>query len=123
MAFILKVLKYFCSDMSELTVYHWIKFIVNTKPELEASKEFAEHILRIVSKQFQNNSSKTQQEIVSLLSVKKCIPTIAGLTFPKEAYFTTVNLFDDLPILAFSQLKSVSDFFLSALGVRKVHFS
>ncbi|KAI7866109.1 uncharacterized protein EV154DRAFT_475102 [Mucor mucedo] len=109
---------YFC-DMSELTVYNWVKYIVATKPELETSKEFAEQILRIVSKKFQNFSGKGQQEIVNLLKEKKCIPTIAGMTLPKQAYFTSVNLFDDLPILAFNQPRSVSEYFLTALEVRK----
>lgn len=107
--------------MNELTVFHWVQFISKTRPELETSKEFSERILGIVSRQYQNNSAKIQQEIVTLLIDKKCIPTIAGMSFPKEAYFPSVNLFDDLPILNFSQPKSINEAFLTALGVRKVN--
>lgn len=38
---------------------------------------------------------------------------------PNEAYFPTVNLFDDLPIVAFQNSKSNYDMLLTALGVRK----
>lgn len=106
--------------MNELTVFHWVQFVSKTCPELETSKDFAERILSTVSRQYHNTAAKTQQEIISLLAVKKCIPTISGMHFPKEAYFPSVNLFDDLPILDFTQPKSINEAFLAALGVRKV---
>lgn len=105
-------------NMNELTVSHWLQYISNTKPELETSKEFSERILSIVSKQYAHISSKSQNDIVTLLKTKKCIPTKFGMKLPEEAYFPSVNLFDDLPIFDFS--KNINEAFLAALGVRKV---
>lgn len=39
---------------------------------------------------------------------------------PGDAYFPSVNLFDDLPVIAFSHARVINDAFLSALGIRKV---
>jgi hypothetical protein len=106
--------------MNELSVYHWTQFITSSKTELETSKEFSERVLSIVSKQYPHVSSKSQQDIVSLLIKKKCIPTRFGMKIPEESYFPSVNLFDDLPILEFSQPRNINDVLLTALGVRKV---
>lgn len=108
--------------MNELSIFHWAQFISDTKPELETSKEFSERILSIVSKQYHHVSAKSQEEIVALLVKKKCIPTRFGMKLPEESYFPSVNLFDDLPVLDFSQQhKHINEAFLTALGVRKVN--
>lgn len=106
-------------NMNVLTVLHWTQFIAQSKPELETSKEFAERILLVVSKQFMHTSIKTQSDIAEILKVKRCIPTRFGMKQPQDAYFPSVNLFDDLPVLDFSN-KHISEAFLTALGVRKV---
>jgi hypothetical protein len=108
--------------MNELSIFYWTQFIAGAKPELETSKEFSERILSIISKQYHHISTKAQQDIVTLLVKKKCIPTRFGMKLPGEAYFPSVNLFDDLPILDFSlQHKNMNEAFLTALGVRKVN--
>ncbi|KAI8644601.1 hypothetical protein BD408DRAFT_383483 [Parasitella parasitica] len=105
-------------NMNVLTVLHWTQFIAQTKPQLETSKEFAERVLLVVSKQFLHSSAKTQGDIASILKMKRCIPTRYGLKQPQDAYFPSVKLFDDLPVVEFSS-KHISDAFLAALGVRK----
>lgn len=106
--------------MAELTLSHWIQFISNTKPELETSKEFSERILVIVSKQYAHISTKFQNDVITILKAKRCIPTKFGMKLPVEAYFPSVNLFDDLPVLDFTHARNMNEAFLTSLGVRKV---
>ncbi|KAI8974636.1 hypothetical protein BDB01DRAFT_805850 [Pilobolus umbonatus] len=106
-------------QMSELSVFDWIIFICDAQTELETSKEFAERVLMILSKQYPHMATKLQTPIHQRLAVKKCIPTKFGLKLPHEAYFTSVNLFDDLPIIQFTNLRFINTTLLSNLGVRK----
>jgi hypothetical protein len=106
-------------NITELTVFEWIKFIA-VKPDLESSAEFAERVLTIVSKQYQHTSNAAQNDILGVLKVKKCIPTRYGLKVPSAAYFPSVNLFDDLPVIDFKAPRSLNETFLTSLGVRKV---
>ncbi|KAI7898765.1 uncharacterized protein BX663DRAFT_579996 [Cokeromyces recurvatus] len=106
-------------NMNELGIVPWVQFIVNKKPELETSREFTERVLNIVSRQYMHISAKLQEEVVTLLKLKKCIPTKFGMKQPYEAYFPNVNLFDDLPIYVFNQSRNINESFLTALGVRK----
>ncbi|OBZ84104.1 hypothetical protein A0J61_07846 [Choanephora cucurbitarum] len=106
-------------NMNELTVPHWLKFIVTEKAQLETSKEYAERVLMVVSKQFTHLSTKSQTDIVNLLKPKQCIPTRFGMKLPQESYFPSVNLFDDLPIIDFAHARNINDNFLSLLGIRR----
>ncbi|KAI9250278.1 hypothetical protein BY458DRAFT_559759 [Sporodiniella umbellata] len=106
-------------NMTELTVFQWAHYMYEDKPELQKSPEQAERVLGIISKNFSNLSSKSENELVSMLKPKSCIPTRFGMKMPEEAYFLNVNLFDDLPTIHFSNARVVSDSFLVALGVRK----
>ncbi|KAK4520409.1 Vacuolar protein sorting-associated protein 13 [Mucor velutinosus] len=109
----------YLGNMSELTVVHWIQFIAQSKVELETSKDFAERVLIVASKSYVHTSStKTQADLVQILRAKRCMPTRFGMKLPQDAYFSSVKLFDDLPIVDFSK-KSINDTFLTALGVRK----
>lgn len=105
--------------MNELSIYHWTQYISTNKPELETSAEFAERILMVISKQYPHLSTKSH-DVVSLLKPKKCISTRFGMKLPGDAYFPSVNLFDDLPVIKFTQAKALNDAFLTALGIRKV---
>ncbi|GAA5813959.1 hypothetical protein MFLAVUS_007449 [Mucor flavus] len=106
-------------SMIELSVAHWVQYIVSSKPEISTSKDFSERVLGVVSKQYQHISTKAQNDIVTLLSNKTCMPTRFGMKLPKDAYFPSVNLFDDLPILEFGQARNINEAFLTSLGVRK----
>ncbi|KAG0933842.1 hypothetical protein G6F57_009475 [Rhizopus arrhizus] len=106
-------------NMKELSVVQWTYFIYETNPELQKSTELAERVLGIISKSFSNISSKSENELIQLLKSKTCIPTRFGMKLPEEAYFSNVNLFDDLPTIQFNNPRHVNDTFLAALGVRK----
>lgn len=106
-------------NMNELSITQWAHFIYEAKPELQASSELAERVLSIISRNFSNIPSKSENELVQLLKSKACIPTRFGMKLPQEAYFSNVNLFDDLPTIQFSNSRNVNDVFLVALGVRK----
>ncbi|KAI8973522.1 hypothetical protein BDF20DRAFT_837459 [Mycotypha africana] len=110
----------------ELNVGQWLHYITELKPTtdkaltLENSKEFAERVLHLVSRQYGHLSKDWQVDVVHLLQSKSCIPTKLGMKFPQEAYFPSVNLFGDLPTLTISQNKHmISPDFLKALGVRE----
>ncbi|CEG67361.1 hypothetical protein RMATCC62417_03805 [Rhizopus microsporus] len=106
-------------DMKELSIVYWVQYISQSKPELQTSSSFSERVLGVISKSFGNIPSKSEGEIVQLLKLKTCIPTKFGMKLPGDAYFPNVNLFDDLPTIQFSNTRSVSDTFLTSLGVRK----
>ncbi|KAL9545961.1 hypothetical protein MBANPS3_006886 [Mucor bainieri] len=109
----------FLGNMGELTIVHWVQFIAQSRAELETSKDFAERVLVVASKGYVHApSSKTQADLVHTLQAKRCMPTRFGMKLPQDAYFASVKLFDDLPIVDFSK-KSINDVFLTALGVRK----
>ncbi|KAL0090981.1 hypothetical protein F4703DRAFT_1790933 [Phycomyces blakesleeanus] len=105
-------------DLKELPVLEWVRFIASKK-ELEESPVFAEQVLAISSRGYQHSSVSAQSGISSILQSKTCIPTKYGMKLPTEAYFTSVNLFDDLPIVNFKAPRTITDQFLTSLGVRK----
>ncbi|EPB82838.1 hypothetical protein HMPREF1544_10405 [Mucor circinelloides 1006PhL] len=108
----------YLGNMSELTVLHWVQFIAQSKTELETSKDFAERVLIVASKSYLHSpSGKAQADLIHILKVKRCVPTRFGMKLPQDAYFPSVKLFDDLPIVDFS--KHINEAFLVALGVRK----
>lgn len=104
---------------TELSLVEWVNYVAG-KSELEAVPAFAERVLRVVSHGYSHASTKSQNEICKVMRIKKCIPTKYGMRQPPDAYFETVKLFDDLPIIHFE--KPISEQLLSALGVRKVRF-
>ncbi|KAI8149845.1 hypothetical protein BJV82DRAFT_2121 [Fennellomyces sp. T-0311] len=107
-------------NWKELSLVDWVRYIAETNNEIEVSPVFAERVLHVVSRAYSHTSSKGQAEICKILKIKKCIPTKYGMKLPHEAYFETVKLFDDLPIVHFENTKqTISDVFLAALGVRK----
>ncbi|CAG8841080.1 2793_t:CDS:2, partial [Racocetra persica] len=74
--------------------------------------------LGIIARSFQKCSSNDQNMIKQFLIEKKCIPTKHGLKIPDDAYFPNVDLFPDLPIINFQNVKVVEKL-LQKLGVRK----
>ncbi|KAI9246456.1 hypothetical protein BDA99DRAFT_592382 [Phascolomyces articulosus] len=107
-------------NWGELTLVEWVRYIANNSKELEVSATFSERVILVISKGYSHASAKSQAEICKILQVKKCIPTRYGMRIPRESYFDTVKLFDDLPIIRFENPKhTISDVVLTALGVRK----
>ncbi|PWW80479.1 hypothetical protein C7212DRAFT_276399 [Tuber magnatum] len=107
----------------EIAVLTWLRFICSPPHPLpvlqniELSPKFSTQVLAIVSKNWESMNSKQKEDIVDLLKNKRCIPTKMGLRIPTEAYFNTVKLFQDLPLIV--SMGGVRDKFLTALGVRK----
>ncbi|KAJ2964603.1 hypothetical protein NQZ79_g415 [Umbelopsis isabellina] len=106
---------------TQLQLLEWVQY-VSTKPELESSPAFAQKVLSVVSRNLnvpQMVSTHQPSEIAGLLKEKRCIPTKQGMRFPHEAYFPTVKLFDDLPVVLLDNPRAVSEPTLLLLGVRK----
>ena len=112
------------SGWEELSIHDWVKHICVTPPtsppfDLEKSPDFASAILSTVSKSWDSIPSDERTNIITLLSSKKCMPTIKrGLMLPSETYFHTVKVLPDLPFV--ESIKGVKEKFLEQLGVRKV---
>ncbi|CAG8538686.1 7915_t:CDS:10, partial [Acaulospora colombiana] len=104
-------------EWKELSLVTWSQFIVSN-PQLETDPDVAEKVLGIIARSFGKCSNKDQELIKELLSRKKCIPTKHGMKIPDEAYFPSVNLFPDLPIVYFKNMKTPEKL-LQSLGVRK----
>ena len=110
----------------DLQIVPWLRWLVeNSGPRGSLSKEhdltqsvpFATQILPIISKQWDGLSSSSKSTVVELLTPRTVIPTKMGMRKPPDAYFPSVKVFDDLPVV--SNLHSVKDKFLVTLGVRK----
>ncbi|PHH83774.1 hypothetical protein CDD82_2646 [Ophiocordyceps australis] len=106
-----------------LGIVPWLSFLLETtdsRPESESitkSPKFAIQILTILSKNWDLINNKDRENIVSLVKDRTIVPTRLGMKLPNEAFFTTVKLFDDLPII--TGCEKVKDKFLAALGVRR----
>ncbi|KAG2182804.1 hypothetical protein INT44_005784, partial [Umbelopsis vinacea] len=103
---------------SELQVLDWVRHVFSN-PELETSPKFAEKVLSVVSKSLTTQAKPNQDIIINLLKEKRCIPTKRGMKYPTEAYFPTVKLFEDLPIMILEHPRATSETMLLSLGVRK----
>ncbi|KAL1980877.1 hypothetical protein VTN96DRAFT_3373 [Rasamsonia emersonii] len=110
----------------ELQIVPWIRWLVenagnrNVLPvekDLTRTPSFSAQVLPVLSKQWESLSQSSKQTVVNLLQPRTVIPVKDGMKRPGEAYFPTVRLFDDLPVV--SGLSGVKDKFLMALGVRK----
>jgi hypothetical protein len=102
----------------------WGKYICNGQTaspatDIEKSVEFATTVISTVGKNWETITAEHQQEIISLLSAKKCMPTVKkGLLKPSETYFRNVKVLPDLPLA--ESMKGVKEKFLERLGVRRV---
>ncbi|KAL2002505.1 hypothetical protein VTN02DRAFT_6640 [Thermoascus thermophilus] len=110
----------------ELQIVPWIRWLIenagnrNVLPveqDMTHAPSFSAQVLPVLSKQWDGLSQSSKQTLVNLLQPQTVIPTKAGMKRPTEAYFSSVRLFDDLPIV--HGLNSVKEKFLAALGVRK----
>ena len=110
----------------DLQMVPWLRWLVeNTggrgdlslEHDITHSPTFAATVLPVISKQWEGLSQSSKATVIDLLSQRTIMPTKMGMKKPAEAYFPTVKLFDDLPIVV--GLHAVKDKFLSAMGVRK----
>lgn len=106
---------------TELGVAEWVNYLCSrhappVEVDFSLNPEFAQLVLSIISKNWDKESQPRKDYIATSFKNKTCIPTKQGMKKPGEAYFPTVKLFADLPIIALSGIKEK---FLVALGVRK----
>lgn len=110
----------------DLHLVPWLRWLVENTGgqgdlsadfDITTSATFASAVLPVLSKQWEGLSSVSKNTVIELLTIRSVIPTKMGMKKPPEAYFPTVKLFDDLPVI--TGVHSVKDKFLTALGVRK----
>ncbi|KAK4104849.1 hypothetical protein N658DRAFT_564588 [Parathielavia hyrcaniae] len=105
-----------------LTVVPWLRFLIESGPSradgqnLTKSDKFAQQVLTVLSKNWDNLSPGSKSSVASALQNITVMPTKVGMRKPQESFFPSVKLFDDLPIL---ELSNIKEKFLLALGVRK----
>ncbi len=110
----------------DLQMVPWLRWIVENaggrgelslEQDLTKSPSFASVVLPVISKQWDGLSQSSKATIIDLLTARTIVPTKMGMKKPSDAYFPSVKLFDDLPVVV--GLHSVKDKLLTALGVRK----
>ncbi|GAA5980148.1 hypothetical protein JCM10908_001550 [Rhodotorula pacifica] len=118
-------------DFRELSLVDWFRHV--TSPSLVGSAAaadtnlllnavFAEKVIAVLAKGWQQVAAPQQAEIVEIASKLAFVPTREGLKVPGQAYFPNVSLFDDLAIVALpsgATLKGNLERVLLALGVRR----
>ena len=108
---------------AELPVDVWIKWLVANHASLSAENDitrtpaFSARVLPVLSKQWDSMGPQAKDDVLGLLREHTIIATRCGMRKPGEAYFPTVKLFDDLPIIR--NVNGVKEKFLMSLGVRK----
>lgn len=110
----------------ELQVVPWLRWLISNagnrnvlavEQDITQTPSFSAKIMPILSKHWDPLSQPSKQTVINLLQPHTVIPTRLGMKRPTETYFSSVRLFDDLPVV--HGLNSVKEKFLAALGVRK----
>lgn len=118
-----KTLSKFDTDalgFEELSVFKWLQWLVedrNGKHKIETSSTFASSVLKVLSKNWSGQSAESKTAVINLLENRTIIPTKMGMRIPSDAYFSSVKLFDDLPVI--QDLPNVKEPLLAALGVSR----
>ena len=108
---------------SPLDIVPWLRYLVQTASSKEEdqnmmkSAKFAAQVLLILSKNWDSLGQSSRDSVVSTLQNNTVVPTKMGMKKPGESFFSSVKLFDDLPIV--QNCPGVKDKFLAAIGVRK----
>jgi Protein of unknown function (DUF3684) len=113
----------------ELTILDWVRHITDPSVysqsiefDLNSSPIWAEKVLQVLSRVWPQLPRVIIADVVSLLKKKSCIPTSAGMKVPEESYFSSADIFHDLPVVTLSSkahIKLPLAKVLEALGVRK----
>ena len=113
-------------EWEELQIVPWLRYLVENSGREAAFPEtkditncgsFSGQVLPVVSKAWDSLSPSSKSTVVGLLQDRTIIPTRVGMRKPADAYFPSVKLFQDLPVV--NGLNNVREKFLQALGVRK----
>ncbi|GAA5897454.1 hypothetical protein JCM8208_003276 [Rhodotorula glutinis] len=115
----------------ELGLLEWARFLVGpsmrgksakSETDVTASPVFAESVLAVLAKGWQQVPAVQQRDLVQLVSTIPFIPTRQGLKQPDQAYMPNVSLFEDLATTVLpsgAPIKGNMDKLLLALGVRR----
>ncbi|KAG0648418.1 High temperature G [Hyphodiscus hymeniophilus] len=107
----------------QLEIVPWLRFLIDTNSSrpttlsLTSQVSFAAQVLLVLSKSWDDLSQGSKATVVGLLKDITIVPTKAGMKKPGDAFFASVKLFDDLPIVV--SCPGVKEKFLAAAGVRK----
>ncbi|CAK7219184.1 hypothetical protein SEUCBS140593_003805 [Sporothrix eucalyptigena] len=107
-----------------LDLVPWLDYLLNARNTLGAERDitvdpnFSAQVLLVLSKNWDNLSYAHKTSIATSLKQHTTMPTRTGMKKPEEAFFPSVKLFDDLPVVA-ANCQHLKDKFLQALGVRK----
>ena len=113
----------------QLSIVDWLRHAtdpkvagVNAEFDITQSAPWAERVLSVLARAWQNLAKNAQEDVIQILSPKPCIPTSTGMKKPDQAYFSSVNLFRDLPIVTMPSgdvVRGALEKVLQSLGVRK----
>ena len=113
----------------QLSIMEWLRHVTDPKVaaanaefDVTQSAAWAERVLTVLAQAWPSLYFTVQLDIIKIFSLMSCIPTSAGLKVPNQAYFPSVNLFRDLPIVTMPSGSIVAgdlEKVLQLLGVRK----
>jgi hypothetical protein len=117
-----------CLLWTEFTILDWVKYIcdplvlaADSSFSIDASPPWAERVLHILTRAWCNSPAAVKEEIKLLLAERTCIPTSHGMVKPTSAYFVSVDIFHDLPVVTLpsGSLKAPMERLLEEIGVQK----
>ncbi|TFY51778.1 hypothetical protein EVJ58_g10387 [Rhodofomes roseus] len=111
----------------EFTAIDWIRHITSATEfdvdhDMTKSPQWAERVFQVLARMWPSMAKGSQEETVTLLRGKTCVPTSAGLKLSEEAYFQSAHIFKDLPIVHLpsgAPVKGALEKVLTAIGVRR----
>jgi hypothetical protein len=113
----------------QLSIVDWLRHATDPKVaganaefDITHSAPWAERVLSVLARAWPPLTKNSQKDVIQILSPKSCIPTSTGLKKADQAYFSSVNLFRDLPIITMPSgtvVKGTLEKVLQSLGVRK----
>ncbi len=113
----------------QLSVADWLRHLTdpevaaaNTEFDITYSASWAERVLSVLAQAWSSLAETAHEDVIKILNSKSCIPTSTGMRVPDQAYFSSVKLFQDLPIVTMPSGDTVEgnlEKVLQSLGVRK----
>ncbi|KAH9177932.1 hypothetical protein EDB89DRAFT_2111997 [Lactarius sanguifluus] len=113
----------------QLTIVEWLRHItdpevaaVNTEFDITLSASWAGRVLSVLARAWPSLPESAKEDVIKILSPMPCVPTSAGPKVPDQAYFASVDLFQDLPTVTVPSDASIEkslETVLQSLGVRK----
>ena len=114
---------------NQLSIIEWLQHVTNPKViaanaafDITRSAPWAEQVLSVLAQAWPYLITTAKQDIIETFRLMSCVPTSTGLKVPNQAYFPSVNLFQDLPIVTMPSGAFVAgnlEKVLQSLGVHK----